>query len=104
MQELGLRITSELVKLAKNLNLSRSLGTAPHDLFLERYPYGHRKSVRTEWAQKVLGSTIQDKDRPVERVIIVQSGSLRFDIVRYDRPHSRESRLITVVCWDLQPG
>lgn len=81
-QPIGRNITLELLRLSSELNISRPLGVAPKDLFLARYKYGHPNSVLTEWVKHVLPSTIIDRKRSaVNRTIIVQSGSLRFDVV-----------------------
>jgi hypothetical protein len=78
---LGQNITSNLVHLATALNISTPLGHAPIDLYLARYPYGHRRSALTVWTNEVLPATVIDKERRGRRIIIGNTGSLRFDLV-----------------------
>lgn len=84
---LGTKITTSLLHLAVELNISEPLGRAPHDLFLSRYPYGDERSVLTEWMGKVIPTTVRDPKRKGPRVFIAQSGSLRFNVFRgiFDR-------------------
>lgn len=78
---LGLNITSALGQLARELRIDTPFGTAPHDLFLTRHPYGHPRSVLTVFAEKVLPAVVRDEYRDGPRVIIGNAGSLRFDVV-----------------------
>jgi hypothetical protein len=64
------------------LNISTPLGSAPDDYFLARFPFGHKNSVLTEWANNVLPTTLLDSKRKGPRVVIVNAGSLRADLVR----------------------
>ncbi|KAK1925880.1 putative vacuolar protein [Papiliotrema laurentii] len=77
---IGRNITFQLLQLASELDISRPLGIAPKDLFLARYPYGHPHSILTEWGNKVLPATVQEKGRSEKRLIITQTGSIRFDL------------------------
>ncbi len=79
---LGLNITASLLHLSSELNISLSLGRAPHDLFLSRYPYGHPRSILTEWTERVIPTTVRDPARIGPGLFITQAGSLRFDVVR----------------------
>jgi len=81
LQPIGRNITQQLLKLASDLHISKPLGIAPQDFFLARYPYGHPSSILTEWGSNVLPATVQEEGRPVERLIITQTGSIRFDLV-----------------------
>lgn len=81
-QPVGRNITLQLLQLASDLHISKPLGIAPKDLFLARYPYGHPHSILTQWTEKVLPATVQEKGRPEARLIITQTGSIRFDLVR----------------------
>jgi hypothetical protein len=78
---LGLNISSQLGDLAHALKLDLPYGDVPHDLFLSRYPYGHPRSIVTVFAEKVLPSVVHDHKRQGPRIIIGNSGSLRFDVV-----------------------
>ena len=81
-QSLGEGITSHLLTLALQLNISTPLGYAPNDLYLARYPYGHPQSALTHFADEVLPKTIVDENRQGEKMVIIgNSGSLRFDLV-----------------------
>ncbi|KAL7422991.1 hypothetical protein Q5752_002289 [Cryptotrichosporon argae] len=84
---LGWNITTSLLRLASELDISTPLGKVPHDLFLSRHPYGHPRSITTEFAEKVLPLAVVDEARKGDRVIIGNAGSLRFDIFqgRFDR-------------------
>ncbi|WWD18629.1 hypothetical protein CI109_103082 [Kwoniella shandongensis] len=77
---IGKNISLALAELATDLNVSTVLGIAPHDYFLNRHPYGHPRSVLTLFSDKVMPTTIKDKDRHGERIIISMGGSLRFDL------------------------
>lgn len=77
----GLQISKGLEDLAQELNLSTTFGTAPHNYYLNRHPYGHPRSVVTLFQDHVLPATVQDKNRDGPRIIIGNSGSLRFDLV-----------------------
>jgi hypothetical protein len=80
-QQLGLEITTSLLRLASSLNISKSLGKSPHDYFLSRYPIGHPRHVATEFGDRVLPSILVDKKRKGEKLIISNTGTLRFDLV-----------------------
>jgi hypothetical protein len=80
-QPFGRNITVQLLRLASDLHISKPLGIAPNDLYLARYPYGHSHSILTEWAEKVLPATVHEKGRSETRLIITQTGSIRFDLV-----------------------
>lgn len=80
-QDLGKDISTDLLALASHLNISASLGEAPQDYYLGRYPYGHQNSALTLFAEKILPAVVVDEKRKGKRVIIGNSGSLRFDVV-----------------------
>jgi hypothetical protein len=80
-QPLGRNITHNLHALASSLNISTPLGAAPHDLYLARYPYGHQRSLLTVWNNAVLPLTVVDKERKGKRIIIGNTGSMRFELV-----------------------
>lgn len=81
LQPIGQNVSTQLLQLAASLDISEPLGIAPHDFFLARYPYGHPRSILTEWAENVLPATVYEEGRPKERLIITQTGSIRFDLV-----------------------
>jgi len=80
-QPIGRNITQQLLKLASDLHISKPLGIAPKDLFMARFPYGHPNSILTEWGLNVLPATVQEEGRSENRLIITQTGSIRFDLV-----------------------
>ncbi|KAK4686880.1 hypothetical protein P7C73_g3242, partial [Tremellales sp. Uapishka_1] len=85
---LGRNITLELLRLSSQLEISTPLGKAPHDLFLARFPFGHPRSILTEFAEKVIPATIHEKGRSSEkRILISNSGGQRYDLFQggFDR-------------------
>lgn len=83
-QSLGLEITTSLLRLASSLDISKSLGKSPHDYFLSRYPIGHPRHVATEFGNRVLPSILVDRERTGEKIVISNTGTLRFDLVSFD--------------------
>lgn len=82
-------ITTHLLYLAASLNISNPLGKAPHDFFLSRYPQGHPKHVVTEFGDKVLPAVLVDeRRREQKRLIIGNTGTLRFDLVGLPYNHN----------------
>lgn len=80
---LGRNITSALAKLADKLKLSHVYGDVPHDYFLSRHPYGHPRSIITVFEQQVLPEALVDEKRgDTPRIVIGNSGSLRFDVFK----------------------
>ncbi|ORX37264.1 vacuolar protein [Kockovaella imperatae] len=79
---LGHRISTYLLDLASSLNISDSLGTAPHDLFLSRVPAGHPNHVNTVWTEQVIPTVLRDPKRIGKKVVMMNAGSLRFDLFR----------------------
>ncbi|WVR06502.1 hypothetical protein IAU60_003533 [Kwoniella sp. DSM 27419] len=84
---IGQNITQKLYDLATELNISQPLGVAPHDYFLNRHPWGHKRSILTLFSDEVLPLTINDNQRNGIRVIVGNAGSLRFDLFQgtFDR-------------------
>lgn len=87
----GLQISKGLEDLAQELNLSTTFGTAPHNYFLNRHPYGHPRSVLTLFQDHILPTTVKDKHRDGPRLIIGNAGSLRFDL--FQGPFDRNDEL-----------
>ena len=94
-QPIGRNITLQLLKLASDLHISKPLGIAPKDLFLSRFPYGHPNSILTEWGLNVLPATVYEEGRSVERLILTQSASIRFDLVSW-RSHLCSTRKLAL--------
>jgi hypothetical protein len=80
-QPSGLNITTSLLKLASSLHISSPLGKAPHDLFLARYPIGHPRHVATVFGNEVMPRVLVDEARKGEKIVISNTGTLRFDLV-----------------------
>jgi len=76
-----LNITTSLLRLASSLNISNPLGKSPHDYFLSRHEIGHPRHIVTLFGEDVLPSVLLDKERIGPRLIIANTGSLRFDLV-----------------------
>jgi hypothetical protein len=80
-QPLGLNITTSLLRLASSLNISKPLGKSPHDYFLSRHEIGHPRHIVSLFGEDVLPSVLLDKQRIGPRLIIANTGTLRFDLV-----------------------
>lgn len=83
IQPLGLNITTSLLRLASSLNISKSLGKSPHDYFLSRHEIGHPRHIVSLFGSDVLPSVLLDKGRIGPRLIIANTGTLRFDLVSF---------------------
>lgn len=57
-----------------------AIGTVPKDLYLQRSPYGSNDSVLTFLTSDLLPKTIVDPTRNLSKIVIVNSGSTRFDV------------------------
>ncbi|KAF9326523.1 hypothetical protein BGZ91_001893 [Linnemannia elongata] len=78
----GRSITKEIFKLRKTLNLSNTIGCAPQDYYLARYPYTDARSLLNLVANEVLPTAVVNASRPYPGVVIVNSGSQRFDLFK----------------------
>jgi hypothetical protein len=63
------------------LNISKPLGKSPHDYFLSRHEIGHPRHIVSLFGGDVLPSVLLDKQRIGPRLIIANTGTLRFDLV-----------------------
>jgi hypothetical protein len=86
IQPLGLNITTSLLRLASSLNISKPLGKSPHDYFLSRHEIGHPRHIVSLFGGDVLPSVLLDKQRIGPRLIIANTGTLRFDLVSFYTP------------------
>ncbi|KAF9138054.1 hypothetical protein BG015_002524 [Linnemannia schmuckeri] len=78
----GRSITREIFKLRKTLNLSNTIGCAPQDYYLARYPYTDARSLLNLVANEVLPTAVVNASRPYPGVVIINSGSQRFDLFK----------------------
>ncbi|KAG0054400.1 hypothetical protein BGZ83_011300 [Gryganskiella cystojenkinii] len=78
----GRQMTNEITKLRKTLNLSNTLGCAPQDYYLSRYPYADSRSLLNLVANEVLPIGVIDATRPNPALAIINSGSQRFDLFK----------------------
>ncbi|ORZ22805.1 Metallo-dependent phosphatase-like protein [Lobosporangium transversale] len=78
----GRKISSEVTKQRKALGLTKVLGCAPQDYYLNRYPYTDSRSLLNLVVNDILPFSVTDKKRPYPSVIIINSGSQRFDVFK----------------------
>lgn len=78
----GLRVTGEITDVRKQLNLSSLYGCAPETYCLSCKAFGEPGNVFS-LIPVALGATVINPDRvEIPRYIIVNSGSIRFDLVK----------------------
>ncbi|KAF8937948.1 hypothetical protein BGZ58_001879 [Dissophora ornata] len=78
----GRQITNEITKVRKALDLSITLGCAPQDYYLDRYPVTDSRSLLNLVANEVLPIGVVNATRPNQALAIVNSGSQRFDLLK----------------------
>ncbi|KAF9086187.1 hypothetical protein BGX29_001539 [Mortierella sp. GBA35] len=78
----GRKITKEIFKLRKTLNLSNTLGCAPQDYYLSRYPHTDDRSLLNLVTKEILPVAVVNASRPYPGVVVVNSGSQRFDLFK----------------------
>lgn len=78
----GLRVTGEITDVRKQLNLSSLYGCAPETYCLSCKAFGEAGNIFT-LIPLALGATVINTNRTeIPRYIIVNSGSIRFDLVK----------------------
>ncbi|KAG0224927.1 hypothetical protein BGW42_004753 [Actinomortierella wolfii] len=77
----GQKITRELAKVRRSLNLTTVLGYAPQDYYLSRYPMTDDRSLLKLVANEVL-PVVVDPKKGKPGVVIVNSGSQRYDVLK----------------------
>ncbi|CED84330.1 5' nucleotidase [Phaffia rhodozyma] len=78
--KVGINITQQLQNVVSFYNVSTPLGEVPQDYYLNRSPYGANDSLLTVLANQVLPTAIVDANRTNPKIVIVNSGSQRFDL------------------------
>ncbi|KAF9115340.1 hypothetical protein BGX27_008221 [Mortierella sp. AM989] len=78
----GRKISHEITQFRQSLNLSNALGCAPQDYYLSRYPYSDSRSLLNLVANEVLPISVVNASRPYPGVVIINSGSQRFDLFK----------------------
>lgn len=78
----GRAITQRLSDTAAAFNLTDTFGHAPQDYFLYRYPHTSEHSVLNLMTREVLPKMVTRTDRPYEMLMLLNSGSIRFDIFK----------------------
>jgi hypothetical protein len=83
--ELGVNVSKQIHESRKELALDQRFGCAPHDLWVNRVPYPHPKSIFS-WLE---GQVIPDQASQSERakngnkaLVITNTGGMRFDIFK----------------------
>ncbi|GAA6025510.1 hypothetical protein JCM8202_001976 [Rhodotorula sphaerocarpa] len=88
----GSALTRRLSATASRFNLTDVFGHAPQDYFLSRYPYTSRHSVLNLMTREVLPRMVRREDREREMFMVLNSGSIRFDI--FKGPFTRNDQWI----------
>ncbi|GAA5903580.1 hypothetical protein JCM8208_003630 [Rhodotorula glutinis] len=78
----GKAITKELSETARRFNLTERFGVAPQDYFLHRYPHTDRRSIFRLLTESVLPQLITRPDRPAPPYLVLNTGSIRFDLFK----------------------
>lgn len=83
---LGLDITSYITDMRDDLNLTHSYGYVDKSYMANRYPYGHPLSIYTLLNSTILPTLVGDDQHeqqyPKNRLILVNSGSIRYDLYK----------------------
>ncbi|KAK4047352.1 hypothetical protein OIO90_006211 [Microbotryomycetes sp. JL221] len=80
--EKGKTISKQLKQTAQQFNLTLKFGQAPQSYYLYRYLPWSKNSILRLMTQEVLPRMIQRQDRPFENIVILNTGSIRFDIFK----------------------
>ncbi|GAA5938144.1 hypothetical protein JCM3775_005356 [Rhodotorula graminis] len=78
----GKAITKELSETARRFNLTEQFGVAPQDYFLHRFPHTDRRSIFRLLTESVLPQLITRPDRPAAPYLVLNTGSIRFDLFK----------------------
>ncbi|GAA5873619.1 hypothetical protein JCM3774_004993 [Rhodotorula dairenensis] len=88
----GRAITRRLRTTAKLFNLTDVFGYAPRDYYLYRYPHTSPHSVLHLMTSEVLPKMVKRSDRAREPYVVLNTGSIRFDI--FKGPFTRNDQWI----------
>lgn len=79
----GLRVTSDITSIRKELNLTALYGCAPETYCVSCKPYGTNGNIYSSLLPVALGAAVINSTRGnIPRLIIINSGSIRFDLVQ----------------------
>jgi hypothetical protein len=78
----GLAVTSQITEDRKALNLTNLYGCAPATWCLSCKPFGDDGNIFTLLAKALTATVIQEERKDVPRFIIINTGSIRFDLVK----------------------
>jgi hypothetical protein len=78
----GLALTRQLRTTAKLYNLTDVFGHAPRDFYLYRYPHTSPHSVLNLMTSEVLPKMVRRTGRGYEPYVVLNTGSIRFDIFK----------------------
>ena len=77
----GLRVSSEITTLRKQLNLTTLYGCAPQTWCLSCKPFGDPGNIFTLLDTALATTVINSSRAEIPRLIIINTGSVRFDLV-----------------------
>ena len=77
----GLRISSEITTLRKQLNLTALYGCAPQTWCLNCKPPGNPGNINTLLETALAATVINSSRTDIPRLILINTGSVRFDLV-----------------------
>ncbi|KAL7621397.1 hypothetical protein AAE478_008719 [Parahypoxylon ruwenzoriense] len=79
----GRNVSKMITEGRKTLKLDESFGCAPQDLWMSRSPYPGDSSIFSWLETQVLPGTVVNEERAnVSRLVIVNTGAIRFDIFK----------------------
>ncbi len=79
----GRNVTAMIALARKDLKLDHRFGCAPQDLWTNRAPFPHQKSIFSWLQVQVLPDVVSETTRKdVPRLVIVNTGGIRFDIFK----------------------
>lgn len=83
--EKGLSITKKIKDTRRELNLTVSYGYIPQNYLLNEHPYGHSSNLYTLLNSTILPTlenTINRDTKAHNRIILINSGSIRYDLYK----------------------
>ncbi|SCZ87711.1 BZ3500_MvSof-1268-A1-R1_Chr2-2g05177 [Microbotryum saponariae] len=89
---MGQAITKNLSEVAKGFNLTHRYGVAPQSYYLSRHPHNSQQSILNLLTTRVLPLLVTRPDRPNPSWVVLNSGSVRFDV--FKGPFTRNDQWI----------
>ncbi|SGY14721.1 BQ5605_C057g12683 [Microbotryum silenes-dioicae] len=89
---MGQAITKNLSEVAKGFNLTHRYGIAPQSYYLSRHPHNSQQSILNLLTTRVLPLLVTRPDRPNPSWVVLNSGSVRFDV--FKGPFTRNDQWI----------